>query len=166
MLAMVSSLTYTDFTVVSGLLHTYWIVALNAWGAGPESARVNVTPDEIVVIGLPAPAYLLATPGNGTVSLSWDPMISFHVNGSGYSDDGGNFTLLSAQSGSTYSDSGLVNGVTYTYRVYCFIGSSDGENASVEATPGTVPGAATLNGQRPWSAYPWDGPSRPTAALR
>lgn len=148
MLAMVSSLTYTDFTVVSGLLHTYWIVALNAWGAGPESARVNVTPDEIVVIGLPAPAYLLATPGNGTVSLSWDPMISFHVNGFRiFRSDGGNFTLLSAQSGSTYSDSGLVNGVTYTYRVYCFIGSSDGENASVEATPGTVPGAATLNGQ-------------------
>lgn len=148
LLAQVSSLTYTDYAVVSGLLHTYWIVALNAWGAGPESPRVNITPDEIVVSGLPAPSYLLAVPGNGSVALRWDPMTSFQVSGFRlYRSDGGNFTLLIAQTGSTYTDSGLVNGVTYIYRVHCFIGSSRGENATAEATPGTVPGAATLNGQ-------------------
>ena len=141
-------MTYTDHNVVSGLLHTYWVVALNAWGSGPESARLNVTPDEVVVTGLPAPSYLLATVGNGTVTLNWDPMTSFDVDGFRvYRSDGGNFTFLSAQIGSSYADAGLVNGVTYTYRVYCFIGTADGENATVDATPGTVPGAATLNGQ-------------------
>lgn len=146
--AMVNIMTYTDHNVVSGLPHTYWVVALNAWGAGPESARVNVTPDEVVVTGLPAPSYLLATVGNGTVTLTWDPMVSFHVNGFRvFRSDGGNFTFLSAQNGSSYTDVGLVNGVTYTYRVYCFIGTANGENATVDATPGTVPGAATLNAQ-------------------
>lgn len=148
MLATVNAMTYVDYNVVGGLLHEYWIVAMNANGAGPESIRVNVTPDEIVVDGLPAPAYLLATVGNGTVTLTWDPMTSFGVEGFRvFRSDGGNFTFLVAQSGSTYTDSGLTNGVTYTYRVYCFIGTSNGENASVDATPGKAPEAPTLNGQ-------------------
>ncbi|MHC1709867.1 MAG: right-handed parallel beta-helix repeat-containing protein [Methanomassiliicoccales archaeon] len=148
LLAMVNTLTYTDHNVISGLPHTYWIVALNAWGAGAESVRLNVTPDEIAVTGIPAPSYLLAAVGNGTVTLTWDPMTSFGVDGFLlFRSEGGNFTLLAAQSGSSYTDTGLVNGETYVYRVHCFIGESSGENASVEATPGMAPGAPTLNGQ-------------------
>jgi len=148
LLAMVNLMTLTDHDVISGLPHSYWVVALNAWGAGPESVRVNVTPDEIVVTGIPAPSYLLATVGDGTVTLTWDPMTSFGVDGFRiFRKDGENFTFLAAQPGSTYTDTGLVNGETYTYRVHCFIGTADGENATVDATPGTVPGAATLNGQ-------------------
>ncbi len=148
LLAMVNSMTYTDHNVVSGLPHIYWIVALNAWGAGAESARVNVTPDQIVMTGLPAPSYLLATVGNGSVTLNWDPMVDFGVDGFRvFRSAGGNFTFLLAQQGSIYTDTGLENGVTYTYRVHCFIGISDGENASVDATPGKVPNAPTLNGQ-------------------
>jgi len=147
MLAMVNAMTYTDHSVVSGLQHSYWIVALNAWGPGPESVRVNVTPDEITVTGLPAPSYLLAEVGNGTVTLNWDAMTSFHVDGFRvFRNDGGNFTLLADQAGSSYLDAGLVNGATYTYRVHCYIGMSDGENASVEAMPGTAPGAPALSG--------------------
>lgn len=148
MLAMVSSLTFGDHDLINGLKHTYWVVALNAWGAGPESARVNITPEEIVVEGLPAPAYLLATVGNGSVVLTWDPMSSFAVDGFRvFRSDGTNLTFLIAQPGSSYTDTGLVNGVAYTYVVYAFIGTANGENATVTAVPGTVPGAATLNGQ-------------------
>ncbi len=148
MLATVSAMTFTDHDVVGGLLHEYWIVAMNAYGAGPESIRVNATPEDIDVEGLPAPAYLLATVGNGTVTLTWDPMASFDVDGFRvFRSDGGNFTFLVAQPGSTYTDTGLVNGETYTYRVQCFIGTSTGENASVDAMPGKAPEAPTLNGQ-------------------
>lgn len=148
MLAMVSSLTFSDHDLISGLLHTYWIVALNAWGAGPGSQHVNVTPGEIQVPGLPAPSYLLATVGDGTVTLNWDPMTSFGVDGFVvYRSDGGNYSFLALRSSPTYTDSGLTNGATYTYRVHCFLGMSNGENASVEATPGTVPGEVTLSGQ-------------------
>jgi len=148
LLVMVNSKTYTDHYVVSGFVHTYWVVALNAWGAGPESSRANFTPGEVPVPGLPAPAYLFATVGDGTVTLTWDPMTSFSVDGFRvFRSDGGNFTFLAAQSGSTYTDPGLTNGVTYTYRVHCFIGTSDGENASVDAMPGKPPNAPTLNGQ-------------------
>ena len=148
MLAIVSSLTFGDHDLVNGFEHTYWVVAMNAWGAGPGSARVNVTPEEIVVEGLPAPAYLLATVGDGTVGLTWDPMTSFAVDGFRvFRSDGSNLTFLIAQTGSSYTDAGLVNGVAYTYVVYAFIGTANGENATVSAVPGTVPGAATLNGQ-------------------
>jgi len=148
LLAMISSKTYTDHNVVSGLSHFYWVVALNAWGAGPESQHVNVTPAAVPVPGLPSPSYLLATVGDGSVTLTWDPMTSFGVDGFRvFRSVGGNFTFLSAQPGSSYTDTGLVNGVTYRYIVYAFIGTSDGANATVDATPGTVPGAPTLNGQ-------------------
>ncbi len=148
MLAMVSSLIFADHDLVDGLTHIYWVVAMNAWGAGPESVRVNVTPAEIVVEGLPAPAYLMAAVGNGSVTLTWDPMTSFAVDGFRvFRSDGGNLTFLIAQPGSTYADTGLVNGVEYMYVVYAFIGSANGENATVTATPGTAPGAPTLNGQ-------------------
>jgi fibronectin type 3 domain-containing protein len=148
MLAMVNSLTFTDHYTVSGLVHIYWIVALNAWGAGPESPQMNITPGDVPVPGLPAPSYLLATVGDGTVALTWDPMTSLGVEGFRiYRSGGGNFSFLNAQAGNTYTDTGLVNGLTYTYRVRCFIGESDGENASVDARPGRTPGAPTLNGQ-------------------
>ncbi len=148
LLAMVGSLTYSDHSVVSGLPHIYWVVALNAWGAGAASQRVNVTPGEVPVPGLPAPSYLLATVGDGTVTLNWDPMSSFHVAGFRIMrSGGGDFTLLSIQQEPSYTDRELMNGMTYTYRVQCFIGSSRGVNASVEAMPGTVPEAASLSGQ-------------------
>ncbi len=148
LLVMVNSQTYADHYVVSGIVHTYWVVALNAWGAGPDSLRVNITPGEVPVPGIPAPAYLLATVGDGTVTLTWDPMTDFDIAGFRiYRSEGDNFTLLATQPSSTYTDTGLDNGETYIYRVQCFIGTSFGENASVDAMPGKAPEAPTLNGQ-------------------
>jgi fibronectin type 3 domain-containing protein len=75
-------------------------------------------------------------------------MASFGIDGFRiYRGEGSNFTLLKAQPGNEYTDTNLTNGVTYTYRVQAFIGTSDGENASVQAMPGMAPGSPTLNGQ-------------------
>jgi len=137
---------YLDVAGTAGMY--YALRSSNQYGVGNLSEVFLATLGGSEEAAIPAPSYLLATVGNGSVTLTWDPMTSFGVDGFRvFRSEGGNFTLLSAQPGSTYVDTGLVNGVTYTYRVYAFIDTSDGENASVEATPGTMPGAPTLNGQ-------------------
>ncbi|MHC1680277.1 MAG: right-handed parallel beta-helix repeat-containing protein [Methanomassiliicoccales archaeon] len=141
-----SSSEYLDLAGEAGMY--YALRASNQYGVGNMSEAFLATIGGVVDPDIPAPSYLLATVGNGTVTLAWDPMISFNVNGFAvYRSDGGNFTLLTVQVGSSYTDDGLVNGVTYTYLVYAFIGPTDGENVTVEATPGTVPWAADLSGQ-------------------
>jgi hypothetical protein len=71
---------------------------------------------------LPAPTGLKATPGGGEVTLSWDPVSSLNLAGynvyrSTSATDIGTKLNASPIPGTTYTDTGLINGVTYYYRV-------------------------------------------------
>ncbi|MCF7918232.1 fibronectin type III domain-containing protein, partial [Candidatus Gracilibacteria bacterium] len=64
-----SQTTYSDVSVINGNSYTYHIAASNSVGMGGYSAEKTATPTATPV--LTAPRNLSATPGNGTVALSW-----------------------------------------------------------------------------------------------
>ncbi|MEI6605151.1 MAG: DUF2341 domain-containing protein [Verrucomicrobiota bacterium] len=69
-----------------------------------------------VVIGLPAPINLSATPGSNQVALTWTAptgATSYNVRRS--STSGGPYTLIGTSTGTTFTDTTVTNGATYYY---------------------------------------------------
>src|SRR5262249_33837649 len=93
----------------------------------------------------PAPTGLTATPGNTQVALSWTASsgaTSYNVkrstvNGSGYG-------ILTNVGTTSYTNTGVTNGVTYYYVVSAVNSAGEsGNSAQASATPGGAPGAPT-----------------------
>ncbi|MBW6516058.1 MAG: S8 family serine peptidase [Candidatus Cloacimonetes bacterium] len=131
---------YPDNTVVNGTTYSYYVTAVYTEGESEASNIVQATP-------LAAPINLSAVPGAGSVFLDWDAppirtLLSYNIyrNGSYIN----NVTTPETE----YTDSGLGNGVTYSYyvtAVYQTHGESVPSN-TVEVTTlqGTV-AAPTFN---------------------
>jgi titin len=127
-----SMTTYTISGLSSGVSYVFTVKAASAAGISLGSS-INVK------IGAPGtPTNLLATPGNGTVTLNWTAptgsVTSYSIVYSG----------ISTTSASTSKViSGLINGSTYTFSVSAT--NANGSSlyaASISATPG-LPGAPT-----------------------
>src|SRR5437016_3551752 len=114
--------SYSDTSVTNGVTYYYYVTAVNVNGESGSSNEVSATP--VAGPSVPeAPRNLVATPGNGTMTLIWSPP----------SSDGGSpitgYTLYrGTNSGNrsfpvplgnvtTYTDTGLTNGARYYYRV-------------------------------------------------
>src|SRR5206468_1017012 len=127
-----------------------------------------------------APTGLVATPGNGTVGLTWTPPVS--DGGSpivGYQiyrgASSGTEILLDASDVASYTDGAVVNGTTYWYQVTAVTNAGEGPPSTEQsATPtsiATVPGAPTGLVATPgnaqvglaWTAPATDGGSPITA---
>lgn len=122
---------------------------------GHESAGTVVT----AVTRLPNPAGLSATPGSQKVSLAWNPVNSPYVKvynvyrlpSAAPQTDVSAMTLVKSQTGTSYTDTGLVNGTTYQYAVTT-LNSSGAERTDVQSvavaprgdTTGPVIGAVNL----------------------
>ncbi|MHC1680336.1 MAG: fibronectin type III domain-containing protein [Methanomassiliicoccales archaeon] len=155
---------YYDTGLSNGVTYYYKVTAVNAAGESPYSSEVSFVP-----AGLPsAPQNLQAVPGNGNVTVTWDPPIS-----DGGSDIinfnlerrpvGGSITLLHLGPVNYYLDTGLTNGVTYEYRISAL--NSVGESPMtdwLQVTPITVPGAPQNLIDTPGNgnvALSWSAPS-------
>src|SRR4029077_9246604 len=102
-----------------------------------------------------APSLTGATPGNGSVALAWSALGSnggaaiSGSKGSRGTASGGETLLVTLGNVTTYTDSPVVNGTTYFYKITAL--NSVGEGAvsnELSATPQaavTVPGAPSLN---------------------
>ena len=143
-LATVSGTTYTDSGLTNGT--TYYYV-VQAYGSG---GKVSAYSNEVNAVPAPppaAPSGLIATAGNGSVSLTWNAASganSYKVKRGTVS--GGPYTTLPAVvTGLAYTDTGLTNGTTYFYRVYAVNSSGDGPDSNqAQATPvAPVPTAPT-----------------------
>lgn len=100
-----------------------------------------------------APQDLLASPGDGEVTLTWAPptftdgfQVDDYLVYRGDSPGSGTF-LVELGDVLTYTDTGLTNGQTYYYQVSAETVGGEGERSvEVNETPATVPGAPVISG--------------------
>ena len=141
-----SGTSYTDTTVVNGTTYTYTVAAVNTVGEGTHSAEESVTPAPPVTVP-GSPQNLTPVGGDNTVALSWDAPASDGGSAvTGYliyrTGGSGNVTLYI--SGTSYTDTSVVNGTQYSYAVSAVNAVGEGNPCAAEsATPMTLPGAPT-----------------------
>src|SRR5215472_3582645 len=172
----VSARNFTDTTAANGNTYFYTVAAVNAAGVSPQSNEAPATPQATAPS---APSGLVASGGDGSVSLSWSapasdggsPVTGYNVY-RGTSAGGESATpLASGVTATSFTDTTAVNGTTYFYRVAAVnaVGVSPQSNeapatphpaATVPAAPQS-PTAAGGNGsvQLSWSAPASNGGS-------
>jgi hypothetical protein len=136
--------------LTNGQSYTFKLKAVNAAGEGLTSAQVTATP----VTNPSAPTSLVATPGNGQVSIAFtepasnggSPIINYKLS----TDGGATFTALSpAQTTSPISIGSLTNGRTYQIQLKAVTAVGESQASSqVSAMPvtGSQPDPATIQG--------------------
>jgi len=137
-------LSFTDTLLTNGQTYHYKVTAINALGEGPFSNGANTVPFTPSVPSVPLD--IQSEPGNGRVHLSWsEPLDDGGFQVSGYNimrgTDPLDLSLLTSVGSITeYEDIGLINGVSYHYRVGAQneIGQGPLSNLT-SSTPATVP---------------------------
>jgi fibronectin type 3 domain-containing protein len=127
---------YTDSSVANGTTYYYVVQTLTAAGSSANSVQVSATPG--APGGLPGvPTNLTAIAGNGVVTLAWTAV----AGATGYNvkrstTSGGPYAQLAAPTSSGYTDTVVVNGVTYYYVVSTLTSAGESANSSeASATP-------------------------------
>ncbi|MCK9363487.1 MAG: fibronectin type III domain-containing protein [Syntrophales bacterium] len=139
---------YMNRSLSNGTRYYYVVTALNANGQSPYSAPIDVTPGTTV---LKAPDGVTALPGNGEVSLTWNPVtsaVSYQVLRG--TSPGGPYTLLTpVATGPSFTDKGLSNVVQYFYVIQTMISITSTNlgaySEEVGATPSALLPAAPTN---------------------
>ena len=157
----------TEHTVTgltNGTEYTFELRARNISGPG-QASTVTATPRAPPA----APANLLATAGDGRVTLSWtnpgdNTIRKYQVR----TDGGGNFTDISGSSRTTttYTVTGLTNGTQYTLWVRAVNASGPGNPADADAIP-LWPAPTNLSvtqGEDRKATLTWDDPADITIA--
>jgi titin len=121
----------------NGQVYVFTVAAHNAVGTGPQSAPIDVTPRTTPG----APTNLVAIHGNGQADLSWQAP----------ADTGGSDILyyivyqngidIAHPTGTTYTATGLTNGVQYSFTVAAHnVAGTGPQSTAALVTPSTVPG--------------------------
>ena len=150
--AAVTGTTYTDTGLTNGVAYEFTVRAVDA-GNHESAASSSAIATAVDNLAPAAPTGLAAVPGpdatGGTVALSWNANVEPDV--IGYTvlrsqSDVGPYTAVNAVPvvGTTYTDGGLTNGVTYYYRVTALDGTNtSAPSNTASATPvDRVPPAA------------------------
>ena len=143
-------LAWSDTAVATGETWFYEVAAVNSVGVGARSNEVSATvPEPPPPADPPSAPTLSATPGNGSVTLSWTaPADDGGASVTAYEvyrgTSAGTATLLATVGNAlTYRDAGrLTNGTTYWYQVAAVNSAGVGARSNeVGATPATKPSA-------------------------
>lgn len=136
----IGSASYTDTTVIGNKTYYYEVTAVNAGGQSSASNEAVATPTAPPPPN--PPSSLTATDGAGTVTLSWSPSSSANVTYNVYRGTalgGENATpYQSLITGTTFVDTGVTAGVTYSYTVAAQSGgvvSTSSNEASADSLP-------------------------------
>lgn len=112
--------SYSDTGLVVGVKYTYRVSAYNE---SSESAFSNSVDAMLFVEAVDAPNNLMTTSTENSAELTWNDNssneIGFYIE---RSDDGGDFMVIDSVSAdvTTYTDTALLAGVDYSYRVQAF----------------------------------------------
>lgn len=144
----VLAVSFIDATVTNGTPYFYVVSASNSVGESLNSIEVTATPAPVPPAPPPPPTGLIATAGNQQVSLSWTfapGATSYNVKRS--ANGGPISTAATGVLGTTFVDTGLVNGTVYRYLVSAVnaFGVSGDSNEAV-ATPVPTPPPPTPTG--------------------
>ena len=139
----VTSTNYNNTGLTAATTYYYVVSAVNSGGESANSAQASATTQA----SAPAvPTGLTATAGNAQVALSWSASsgaTSYNVKRS--TTSGGSYTTIASVTTTSYSNTGLSNGMTYYYVVSAVNSGGESANSSqVSATPqASAPAAPT-----------------------
>ena len=135
---------YVDLAVTNDVPYTYTVAAVDTHGnRSVSSSPASATPTDL---GAPAvPTGLVATPGDGQVSLSWTANAETDLSTYRLLRDG---VQVVALSGTTYVDAGLTNDTTYSYTLAAVDthGNRSADSPPVTATPTDLAAPAAPTG--------------------
>src|SRR6266487_2473446 len=171
-----TSTSYTVTGLVNGTTYCFWVTVVS--GDEVDGVDEGLAAEVSAVPGIvpEAPTGLVAVPGNGQVTLSWaapasdggSPVSGYNVyQGTSAGGETGTPVNGSPVTATSYTVTGLVNGITYYFKVTAVNGVGEGPGAEVKAVPVTVPDApaglvaVAGNGQvtLSWAAPASDGGS-------
>ncbi|MBI1377838.1 MAG: hypothetical protein GC157_10205 [Frankiales bacterium] len=129
----VTDATFLDTGLVDGTTYLYTVVALNGTAASSPSAAVPCTP---VATAPDAPTNLVASPGDRQVSLTW----TASAGATSYGVYRGS-TKIATVTTTSYVNTGLTNGTSYTYKVVAYRLNSPASpfSSTASATPVAPP---------------------------
>jgi parallel beta-helix repeat protein len=134
--------THVDTGLTNGQAYYYTISAMNLEKEGAMSDEASATPGSVPG----APIGLTATPGNQEVLLNWSPPIddggspitSYNIHRG--TTPGGETLLTAVGNVLNYVDIGLMNGLTYYYRISAVNDVGEGPYSNeANATPSAQP---------------------------
>ena len=131
-----ASTGYTDLGLTNGTTYYYVVSAVGATGESTNSTEVSTSPTGLP----PAPTGLTANAGTGYVTLVWQPAPgtspTYNVK---RSTSAGTEVTITNVPATGYTDSNVVNGTTYYYKVSAVTSYGEGANSGeVYATPTSV----------------------------
>jgi hypothetical protein len=165
-LATVTSSSYTDSAVTSGVTYYYEITALTGTTESARSAEYSANTSGTGTA--PAtPTGLVATGGNGLVALTWTASAgatSYSIY-RGTTSGGEGSTRIGTATSNSFTDTGLANGTTYYYTVTASnTAGTSAQSSEVHATPAASGGTGTLLSQgQPTTASSIQGASWPAS---
>jgi large repetitive protein len=158
-------LSYPDTGLTNGQIYYYRVSAINSIGEGNQSNEASAMPGSIPS----APQDLTAIRGNSEVTLNWAaPSGNGGASITNYklyrgTTPGGESYFTTLGNLLTYTNTGLINGQTYYYKVSAMNGVGEGSQSNeASATPGAVPSAPTITSATPGNAksvLSWTVPS-------
>jgi Fibronectin type III domain len=141
-IAFPTGLSYTKSPLTNGTKYSFRILAHNSAGWSAPSIGVSAIPGTMPS----APTSPVATPGNASVKLTWKQPASNGATVDKYEVQrympGGSWTTIATPTTLSYPAGGLLNGITYSFRIRAHNAAGWGPYSTVvNAVPRTVPDA-------------------------
>ncbi len=135
------ALSFTDTGLTNGISYSYKVIAVNGDVQSEASEAVNAIPEAPVPA---APTNVKATAGNKQVTITWNAV----ENAAKYLVqrlENDNWNTVSTTEALSFTDTGLTNGISYSYKVIAVNGDVQSEaSEAVNAIPeAPVPAAPT-----------------------
>jgi len=157
----ITGATYTNTGLTNGTSYFFKVAAVNSAGVSAPSAEVTATPKSSVTIPT-TPANLVASAGDGQVALSWGASsgaTSYNLYRSTTAGGEGTTPFATGITSTSYTNTGLVNGTTYYYKVAALntagLSAQSAEASATPASQGT--GVATVKTSQASASGPWWG---------